>query len=58
MEVFLFLIPFTLLIIIIMLIALFWALRNNQYEDLKGEGERILFHQERSKELAKKKEIS
>ena len=56
MEAFLILVPITLLFIFIILSGLFWSIRNNQYDDLKGAGERILFDPEQSKKLAKEEE--
>ncbi|KIN71819.1 cbb3-type cytochrome oxidase assembly protein CcoS [Sulfitobacter guttiformis] len=41
------LIPVTLLMGIIGLTAFFWSLRSNQYEDLSGDAERILFDDDR-----------
>ena len=49
MKAFFFLIPVTLILIIVMLIALFWNVRNKQYEDLEGAAERILFDEEKGK---------
>lgn len=37
------LIPVTLIMGAIGLAAFFWSLRSNQYEDLSGDAERILF---------------
>ncbi|MFI4984126.1 MAG: cbb3-type cytochrome oxidase assembly protein CcoS [Rickettsiales bacterium] len=49
MKAFFFLIPVTLILVIVMLLVLFWTLRNRQYDDLKGASERILFDGEKSK---------
>lgn len=43
MNVLLFLIPVTLLMGIVGLMAFMWSLRTGQYEDLSGDAERILF---------------
>lgn len=43
MNVLLFLIPVTLLMGIVGLLAFMWSLRSGQYEDLSGDAERILF---------------
>lgn len=42
MDVLLYLIPIALTISLIALAAFFWALRNNQFDDPKGNAERIL----------------
>ncbi|HEU5046454.1 MAG TPA: cbb3-type cytochrome oxidase assembly protein CcoS [Rickettsiales bacterium] len=42
MSVLLYLIPLALLLGSIALIAFFWALRNEQFDDPKGNAERIL----------------
>lgn len=42
MDVLLYLIPITLAIAFIALAGFFWALRNNQFDDPKGNAERIL----------------
>lgn len=41
------LIPVTLCMGAIGLAAFFWSLRSNQYEDLSGDAERILFDDDR-----------
>jgi cbb3-type cytochrome oxidase maturation protein len=41
------LIPVTLAMGAIGLIAFFWSLRSGQYEDLSGDAERILFDEDR-----------
>ena len=41
------LIPVTLLMGIVGLGAFFWTLRSDQYEDLSGDAERILFDDDR-----------
>lgn len=41
------LIPVTLFMGIVGLAAFFWNLRSNQYEDLSGDAERILFDDDR-----------
>lgn len=42
MNVLIYLIPIALALGTLGLTAFFWALRNGQYEDLEGEGQRIL----------------
>jgi len=42
MDVLLYLIPIALIIALIALGGFFWALRNNQFDDPKGNAERIL----------------
>lgn len=39
-----------------MLYALFWALKNKQYDDLDGAAQRILFDNDAVKDVAKKEE--
>lgn len=56
MEAYLFLLPVTIIIVIVMLYALFWALKNKQYDDLDGAAQRILFHDDAVKNVAKKEE--
>ena len=46
MTVILFLIPISIVLGVIALIAFIWAVRSNQYEDLEGEKYRILDHEE------------
>lgn len=58
MEVFLFLIPITIVFVGVMLAGLFWAVRNKQYEDLDSAAERILFDPQMPKKLAKKRKSS
>lgn len=53
MSVLLYLIPVALALGLAGLIAFLWALRNGQFEDLDGEGSRILFDEE--DKLAKRK---
>ncbi|MDB6182077.1 cbb3-type cytochrome oxidase assembly protein CcoS [Paracoccus fistulariae] len=43
MNILLFLIPVTLLMGAVGLLAFMWSLRSGQYEDLVGDAERILF---------------
>jgi cbb3-type cytochrome oxidase maturation protein len=43
MNILIFLIPITLLMGGVGLVAFFWNLRSGQYEDLAGDAERILF---------------
>jgi cbb3-type cytochrome oxidase maturation protein len=56
MEAFLFLIPVTIIIVLGMLVAFFWTLKNKQYDDLDGAASRILFDDEGVKDVAKKEE--
>lgn len=42
MDVLLYLIPLAVAIALIALAGFFWALRNNQFDDPKGNAERIL----------------
>lgn len=42
MDVLLYLIPIALCISLIALAGFFWALKNNQFDDPKGNAERIL----------------
>ncbi|AUH32676.1 cbb3-type cytochrome oxidase assembly protein CcoS [Paracoccus tegillarcae] len=43
MNVLSFLIPITLIMGVVGLMAFFWSLRSGQYDDLSGDAERILF---------------
>lgn len=43
MDVLVYLIPIALFMGLLGLAAFLWALRSGQYEDLDGEGERILY---------------
>ncbi|MEH6391798.1 MAG: cbb3-type cytochrome oxidase assembly protein CcoS [Sulfitobacter sp.] len=47
MTILVILIPVTLLMGIVGVGAFFWTLRSNQYEDLSGDAERILFDDDR-----------
>ncbi len=53
MDVLVFLIPIALFMGLAGLVAFIWALRNGQYEDLDGEGQRILFEDDPRKALRK-----
>ncbi|MBA8667014.1 cbb3-type cytochrome oxidase assembly protein CcoS [Holosporaceae bacterium 'Namur'] len=46
MDVLIYLVPFTVIFSLIGLIALIWAIRSKQYDDMKGAAERILFDTE------------
>lgn len=54
MEVFIFLIPITIVMVSIMLLVLVWSIDNKQYDDLNQKGSKILFFDERN-EIQKKK---
>jgi len=43
MTILLMLIPLGIVILVVAVAAFVWAVRNGQFEDLEGEGERILF---------------
>ena len=43
MTILLVLIPLGIVLLIVAVVAFVWAVRNGQFEDLEGEGERILF---------------
>ncbi len=49
------LIPIAMLFCAIAILILFWALDNNQYEDLEKEAHRILFDDEKKPPQKKKK---
>jgi cbb3-type cytochrome oxidase maturation protein len=51
MDVFIYLIPLTIVIVLPISIALLWSIKNNQYNDLKQKGDAILFSDERNKKL-------
>lgn len=46
MDIYIYLIPFTVLFSLIGLFGLIWAIKSNQYEDMKKEAERILLEKE------------
>ena len=43
MGVLLFLIPLAVLIALLGVIGVFWSIRNNQFDDLKSQSEKILY---------------
>jgi cbb3-type cytochrome oxidase maturation protein len=43
LSVLIFLIPITLILGFIGLLSFIWCIKNNQYQDLKGDSARILF---------------
>ena len=43
MDILLYMIPLALLLGLIGLVAFFWCLKTNQYDDLEGAANRILF---------------
>ena len=49
MSVLIFLIPITLALGLLGLVAFLWSLKNKQYEDLQGAANRILFDDEDEK---------
>ena len=49
MEVIIYLIPPTLILGGVIVWALFWSVKNKQFEDLEGESTRILFDEENNK---------
>jgi cbb3-type cytochrome oxidase maturation protein len=49
MDVFIYFIPITIVIASVILIALLWSIRNNQYDDVRNRGDNILFINERDK---------
>ncbi len=53
MSVLLFLVPITLALGLIGLIAFLWNVKSKQYEDLDGAANRILFDEDRPKEASK-----
>jgi cbb3-type cytochrome oxidase maturation protein len=46
MTILLVLIPLGIALLVLALLAFVWAVRSGQFEDLEGEGERILFDEE------------
>jgi len=46
MEVLFILVPVSLIIVMISLVAFVWSVNNQQYDDLDKEAERILFDEE------------
>jgi cbb3-type cytochrome oxidase maturation protein len=53
MDILIYLIPVSLLLGLIGLVAFLWALRSRQYEDLEGAAARILFDDQPRKESPK-----
>lgn len=51
MEILFVLIPVSMVIVMIALIAFVWSVKNNQYEDLDKEAMRILFEESEEKKL-------
>jgi cbb3-type cytochrome oxidase maturation protein len=47
MEILYILIPISLLLIVIIIYALFWAIRSDQYEDMEGPKHQILMDDDR-----------
>lgn len=47
MSDFLFLLPLSLLLGLLALGAFFWALKSDQYDDLEGSAERILYDEDK-----------
>ncbi len=47
MTILLVLIPLGIALLCLAIVAFIWAVRNGQFEDLEGEGARILFEEER-----------
>ena len=52
MTILLVLVPLGVLLLCIAIAAFVWAVRNGQFEDLEGEGARILFEEEREARMA------
>ncbi len=46
MDILIYLIPITILVSAIGLLAFIWSLKSKQYEDLEGSANRILFEEE------------
>lgn len=46
MEVFFYLIPITLLLVLLGICGVFWSIKVGQFDDLDGASERILFDNE------------
>ena len=53
MDLFVYLMVLSVLIAVIALIALFWNIKNGQYEDLEGASQRILVDEENQDDIAK-----
>ena len=53
MDIFIYLIPCTILIASIALFGLIWAIKNGQYNDLKGQGNKIIFIDEKGQKNKK-----
>jgi cbb3-type cytochrome oxidase maturation protein len=54
MESLLYLVPLTLLIVGIGIYGVFWSIKNNQFDDIKGSSTRLLIDQENKNRDQKK----
>ena len=50
MDVLLFLIPLAVLIALLGVLGIFWSVKNNQYDDLKMNSEKILYDESKKHE--------
>ncbi|MFK7761348.1 MAG: cbb3-type cytochrome oxidase assembly protein CcoS [Candidatus Midichloriaceae bacterium] len=50
MDVLLFLIPLAVLIALLGVLGIFWSVKNNQYDDLKMNSEKILYNESKKHE--------
>lgn len=50
MDVLLFLIPLAVLIALLGVLGIFWSVKNNQYNDLKMNSEKILYNESKKHE--------
>ena len=54
MEIIYFLIPISILLVILIAYIFLWSVKAGQFEDLEGAGQRILFEDEEAKPDTKK----
>jgi cbb3-type cytochrome oxidase maturation protein len=57
MDILIYLIPITILISILGLLAFIWSLKTKQYDDLEGSANRILFDEDMDIQDDKKKSV-
>ena len=54
MEIIYFLIPISILLVMLIAYIFLWSVKSGQFEDLEGAGQRILFEDEEDKATEKK----
>jgi len=56
MEILYLLVPLAMLLVAVIVVVFFWAVRSGQFDDLEGPAHRIIMDDDRSEE-AKKKDL-